>query len=193
MMSTAEKRTTGWRLIGVCVAAALTFGCGSNSSSRNSSVPGVPSTPAVSPSSGTTPAPTTSPVTGTIPAPATSPAAGSTPAAGTNPTTATVLFSRDVLPIFTNNGAKTCAQSGCHSGSNPTGGMNLAAGSAYANIVNVASMEIPALKRVKPGDSANSYLFRKVSSGLMPLAGGPLSAADINKIKTWIDQGAMNN
>jgi hypothetical protein len=108
-------------------------------------------------------------------------------------TPATVSFSQDILRIFNNNGAKTCAQAGCHSGGNPTGHMNLEAANAYANIVNVPSTENPALKRVKPGDSANSYLFQKVNSGAMPLAGGPLTAADINTIKTWIDQGASNN
>ena len=97
------------------------------------------------------------------------------------------------MPILTNNGAKTCAQAGCHSGASPQAGMDLNASSAFANIVNVSSTENPALFRVKPGDSANSYLFQKVRSGQMPLSGGPLSAADIATIKAWIDQGALNN
>jgi len=102
-------------------------------------------------------------------------------------------FSRDILRIFDTNGAKTCAQSNCHSGSRPAGGQNLEKDKAYANIVNVASSEKPALKRVMPGDAANSYLFQKVSSGLMPRAGGPLTGADIDLIRRWINAGAPNN
>src|SRR5207302_3794555 len=102
-------------------------------------------------------------------------------------------FSRDILRIFTNNSARTCAQPGCHSGSRPAGNQNLEKGSAYANIVNVASSEQPKLKRVLPGDAANSYLFQKVAAGLMPRTGGPLTAADIDLIRQWINAGAANN
>jgi hypothetical protein len=114
-------------------------------------------------------------------------------------TTPAILFSQDVLRVFTNNGAKTCAQAGCHSGAFPAAGQNLEAGSAYASIVNVASSEKPSLKRIQPGDGDNSYLYQKITGAAgiagspMPLAGGPLAAADIAKIELWIDQGAQNN
>jgi hypothetical protein len=104
-----------------------------------------------------------------------------------------------VLPIFTNDGAKTCAQTFCHSGPGAQQGQNLEAANAYANSVNVPSREKPSLLRVKPGDSANSYLFQKITgaSGIvgaqMPLAGGPLSTAQMTTIKNWIDEGAPNN
>jgi len=102
-------------------------------------------------------------------------------------------FSHDILRIFTNNGAKTCAQAGCHSGSRPAGSQNLEKANAYASIVNVASSEQPKLKRVLPGDAANSYLFQKVAAGLMPRTGGKLTAADIDLIRQWINAGAPNN
>jgi hypothetical protein len=111
----------------------------------------------------------------------------------------TVSFSRDILRIFTNNGAQTCAQVGCHSGPSPQQGQNLEAASAYANIVNVPSSEMPSLKRVMPGDASNSYLFMKITGvpgifgSQMPLAGGPLSTADIDLIRQWINAGAPNN
>jgi hypothetical protein len=116
-------------------------------------------------------------------------------------TTPQVRFAQDVLPIFTNNGAKTCAQSGCHSGSSATfsGGQNLEAANAYANIVNVASTEKPTLKRVQPGDGDASYLYQKIkgepgiAGARMPLAGGPLDDDDIDRIELWINQGALNN
>ena len=47
-------------------------------------------------------------------------------------TTPVIHFSQDVLRVFTNNGAKTCAQAGCHSGANPQAGQNLEAANAYA-------------------------------------------------------------
>jgi len=114
-------------------------------------------------------------------------------------TTPTIHFSQDVLRVFTNNGAKTCAQAGCHSGANAQQGQNLEAANAYANIVNVPSTEKPSVLRVKPGDGDNSYLYQKITgaSGIvgsqMPLAGGALAPADVDKIELWIDQGAPNN
>lgn len=108
-------------------------------------------------------------------------------------------FSKDILRIFTNNGLKTCAQPSCHAGPFAQLGMNLEPGQAYQNIVNVASAERPNLKRVLPGDAANSYLFLKISGGngiagdRMPLAGGPLSPADVELLRQWINGGAPNN
>lgn len=114
-------------------------------------------------------------------------------------TTPVIRFSQDVLRVFTNNGAKTCAQAGCHSGSFPAAGQNLEAPNAYASIVNVASSEKPAVKRIQPGGGDNSYLYQKINGAAgiagsrMPLAGGPLPDADIARIELWIDQGALNN
>jgi hypothetical protein len=140
--------------------------------------------------------PTTPPVTPT-PTPVTpTPTPVVTP---TPPPAPMVSFSRDILRIFTNNGAKTCAQAGCHSGPNPQMGQNLSATTAYTNIVNVPSMEKPSLLRVKPGDAANSYLYQKITGApgivgsMMPLAGGPLSASDMALIQQWINAGAPNN
>ena len=116
-------------------------------------------------------------------------------------TTPAILFSQDVLRIFNNNGAKTCAQSGCHAGASASfsGGQNLEAANAYANIVNVSSSEKPGVMRVQPGDAENSYLYQKITGApgivgaQMPLAGGPLAEEDIERIELWIEQGALNN
>jgi hypothetical protein len=109
-----------------------------------------------------------------------------------------VSFSTDILRIFTNNGARTCAKSKCHSGSRPEQGMNLEADQVYASIVSVSSEESD-LNRVEPGDSGKSYLFRKVNGGpgivkdRMPDKEPNLSSADIELIRQWIDAGAANN
>jgi len=94
--------------------------------------------------------------------------------------------------------------SGCHNGSNPPGGalpgsQNLTAGNSFAALVGVASIEQPALRRVKVGDADNSYLIQKleglagISGSRMPLGGPFLDQATIDQIKAWIASGAPNN
>jgi uncharacterized protein (TIGR03118 family) len=94
--------------------------------------------------------------------------------------------------------------SGCHNGSNPAGGalpgsMDLRAGSSFASIVSVPSLEQGTLQRVKPGDPDNSYLIHKVEgrAGIggsqMPLGGPFLDQPTIDQIRSWITSGAPNN
>jgi len=102
-------------------------------------------------------------------------------------------FSADIQPIFTAN----CALAGCHDAS-ASQQLNLSAGNAYVNLVNVDAGEVPARKRVLPGNSAASYLVIKIEGnqtvgGRMPLGRSPLSAVQIQNIKNWIDRGARNN
>ena len=88
--------------------------------------------------------------------------------------------------------------SGCHSGVGATlpGAMNLTSQSATAAaLINVTSLEVPALKRVLPGDPANSYVVHKVEGtqtvgGRMPLGGTPLTQQQIDDVKAWIQAGA---
>lgn len=93
----------------------------------------------------------------------------------------------------------SCALSGCHAGPSPQQGMNLSAGQAHANIVNVRSNERPDLFRVAPGAPDSSYLAHKIEgrSGIvgqqMPLGREPLSQEKINAIRTWIENGAPAN
>ena len=91
---------------------------------------------------------------------------------------------------------------GCHSGGGATlpSAMNLSNATASFNaLVNVASLEQPALLRVAPGDSDNSYLIHKlegaptIDGGQMPLGGTPLDEATIDQVRSWIDAGAENN
>ena len=76
--------------------------------------------------------------------------------------------------------------------------LDLTAGTAYANLVNVASVQV-ALNRVTPGDAENSYLIHKLDgrSGIvgdrMPTNGPFLTTAQIDVIEQWINDGARNN
>ena len=88
---------------------------------------------------------------------------------------------------------------GCHAGNNGPQGLGLGIGFSYANIVNVNSSELPSMKRIKPLDSAHSYLYHKVvgdqgtvggSGARMPLGcsgNSCMSASDLNTLKDWID------
>jgi len=101
----------------------------------------------------------------------------------------TVSFSQDIQPIFN----ASCV--GCHGGS---GGLFLTAGQSYDNLVNVqAQAGCTTEMRVQPGNAGASVLYKRVSGTScgeqMPRGGPPLSAAHIQKIMDWINQGALNN
>lgn len=89
----------------------------------------------------------------------------------------------------------TPACTACHAGAAAPRGLRLDAGNSYALLVGVASAEVPSLKRVAPGDAANSYLVQKLEGhqavgARMPLGGPYLDAQTINLIRQWIDNGA---
>jgi hypothetical protein len=91
----------------------------------------------------------------------------------------------------------SCATSGCHSGSSLKANLDLSEGSSYNALVNVTSVLNPNFKRVKPGDSNNSFLIKMLrnsgdgSSQMPPF--GKLNNSVIDSIATWIDKGALNN
>lgn len=93
----------------------------------------------------------------------------------------------------------TCSVSGCHTGpmgDTLPGGMDLTdADASFANLVGVASIEVPELSRVEAGDPDNSYLIQKLEGTAsegdrMPLGGPPLDQALIDAIRQWIADGA---
>lgn len=81
---------------------------------------------------------------------------------------------------------------GCHVGGSGGLVMGADAASAFASMVNVPSSQTTPY--VTPSDSANSYMYQKVtgsqgSGSQMPL-GGMLSPEEMDTIKEWIDGGA---
>lgn len=92
--------------------------------------------------------------------------------------------------------------SACHTG--PTSnalpsGMNLSsAADSFAALVGVASIQVPALNRVEPGNPDDSYLIRKLEGtqsvgDRMPQGGPFLDQETIDTIRQWITDGAPNN
>ncbi|GBC91637.1 hypothetical protein HRbin15_00091 [bacterium HR15] len=105
-----------------------------------------------------------------------------------------ISFQHTIQPIFT----QRCAVLGCHDSRARTADLDLSAGNAYANIVNVPSVQDPNWIRVVPGDPMRSLLYRKVSEDNPPVGsrmplGGRLTDEQILLIRLWIEQGARNN
>jgi hypothetical protein len=90
---------------------------------------------------------------------------------------------------------------GCHTGGGTSlpASMDLTPSHIYASIVGVASVEQPALQRVKPGDPDNSYVVQKlegaatITGARMPFGGPYLDQATIDQVRAWITAGAANN
>lgn len=92
--------------------------------------------------------------------------------------TGQICFESNVLPIF----ISSCARSGCHDAITRTEGYVL---DSYANIVR---------KGIKPGDANESEIYKVLlESGddQMP-PDAPLTQAQKDSIKLWINQGAKN-
>lgn len=86
--------------------------------------------------------------------------------------TSNMSFANDIAPIISSN----C--NGCHSGSSPSGGVNL---SNYSGVAAVA---------------ASGKLYNSVAQNGMAQAmpqTSKLSNCNINKIKAWVDAGYPNN
>jgi hypothetical protein len=114
--------------------------------------------------------------------PAPAPSAPSTP---DSVPAATVSFQNDIRPIFANP-AIGCL--GCHGGS---GGLFLGTrqGLITGGVHGAA---------VLPGNSAESLLIKKLSAtppfgSRMPEGGSPVADSLVQKIRNWIDQGALDN
>jgi len=113
---------------------------------------------------------------------------------GGEPIDPTATFTRVQSEIFT----PTCAQLGCHDPLGQQSQQVLSSGRSYTNTVNVPSVEMPSLVRVKPGDPSNSYLYRKITgAGItgdrMPQGLPPLSDSQIKLVRDWIRRGAPND
>lgn len=92
---------------------------------------------------------------------------------------ATISFNNDIQPIF----YLYCALSGCHTGSNPTGRVNLSYDSAYATLFKRNLIDT-----ITPD---SSRLYTALNSPMPPW--GRLVNYDYLVILKWMKQGAKNN
>lgn len=123
-----------------------------------------------------------------------------------SPNVPLVRFSVDVFPVFT----ASCAFASCHGSTTaPQGGLFLGPdpARAYANLVGVASSELPAMLRVKAGDPASSYLLYRLDGDactlagcttvacyeLMPQTSPAIAETKRLAIRGWIAQGALSD
>ncbi len=112
---------------------------------------------------------------------------------------ATVSYANDIVPLFAelSNGGYGCADAGCH------GGAFLSSNYSVASRDDVLIPGDEAVNRrlcvVKPGAPEDSYLVMKLEGRLgidgvqMPNGQNPMTAEDLQKVKTWILEGARDN
>ncbi|MET0660332.1 MAG: hypothetical protein ABW110_19480, partial [Steroidobacteraceae bacterium] len=77
-------------------------------------------------------------------------------------------------------------------------GLRLDEASSYALLVNAASIEVPQVLRVQPGNPDTSYLVQKLegtaaAGGRMPLGQPALPDESIAVIRQWIADGAQDD
>ncbi len=93
----------------------------------------------------------------------------------------------------------TCDSFGCHNADSARAGLVLVAGMSFAELVNEPSSQRPEFDRVEPGDPENSYIVKKlrgdgdVEGERMPDGGPFLSAAELARVVSWINDGAPDN
>ena len=97
--------------------------------------------------------------------------------------TATVFFASQILPVFVAN----CSGNACH---NPCRALN------GGGLCLVSHETMSAAGVVIPEDAENSLLVQHIEGRQtppMPYGELPLSDSLIQLIRTWIDEGALNN
>ncbi len=87
---------------------------------------------------------------------------------------------------------------GCHTAEKPEAELVLAQGRGYPALVGRASVQVPAMSLVVPGDSEHSYLWLKVDHRAAKGRGMPrtltgskrLADDELTLIRRWIEDGA---
>jgi len=86
----------------------------------------------------------------------------------------------------------------CHAGSSSASHLDLK-NDVWEHLVNVESTVAPGTMLVVPGSPQQSFLFQKLTEPTpaagerMPLRQPPLSQANIDRIRLWIEAGAPND
>ena len=98
---------------------------------------------------------------------------------------------------------KSCAFSTCHDADTPIEGLAIHDLESVIAVINLPAGQDSSVMHIAPGDSANSYIYRKMigenmaptsiagnPSGVMP-PGSMLCAPKIEAVRAWIDAGAL--
>src|SRR5437879_4369805 len=88
-----------------------------------------------------------------------------------------LTFEKQILPIF----EARCAK--CHSGASPQAGLDIRTTTGLLN----GGTTGPA---IVSGSAEKSLLYQRVRTGQMPLGGPPLSGAELELIRNWIERSA---
>lgn len=113
---------------------------------------------------------------------------------GTTSTTAGgVDYEGDIQPIWD----ASCVV-GCHTDGGSKADLPLGPGMSHGSLVGAQSVQLASMKIVEPGDPDNSYLWHKLNgtqadvggSGLSMPFGAMLDGPELEKIETWILDGA---
>ncbi|MEZ6136954.1 MAG: c-type cytochrome domain-containing protein [Pirellulaceae bacterium] len=107
------------------------------------------------------------------------------PPAPNAPDSSAVSYTRDIEPIFRTN----CQ--GCHQPAKAQGGYSM------VNFSGLLAAGESGDAAITPGDPEQSYLLDQITpvdgQAAMPKKGNPLNAAEIDLIRRWIAQGAVND
>jgi len=103
-----------------------------------------------------------------------------TPATGDLPAVVEVSFTKDIAPILQTSCVK------CHGVEKVSRGLDL---TTYDKAL-AGSIKGPV---ITAGDAENSLLYKLLAQGKMPKQGPKLTQAQIDTIRDWIAQGALNN
>ena len=91
-----------------------------------------------------------------------------------------VSFESQVLPVFETK----CSE--CHGLSNPEVRLTLI---SYEGVIKGSEYGIV----IEPGEPIESYMIELIEKGEMPQDGEPVSPDELSLIKSWIEEGALNN
>ena len=100
--------------------------------------------------------------------------------------------------IYKNIFSKKCALYTCHSSAfaKESAELDLMEETSYSSLVNVKSVTFPDILRIQPGDPDNSLLINRLDGTIIvapPLERTSVSEDELNIIRTWIKNGALNN
>jgi hypothetical protein len=96
----------------------------------------------------------------------------------------TVSFKKDIQPIFDDH----CNSAGCHSGTNPSGNLNLEPALSYAQLSKKSSGYVDTL------NPKHSVLYASMNSTGNPMPpNGKLDRCALDLVLKWIQQKAKNN